>query len=168
MKKLMLVGMLALVPAMIGCGGEKATTTEGEQTAETAPVNIFEVQTKWVSDFALGSAAGADGKVAEPKSEFAPGEPIVYSASVKDAPPASALEVRWVGPNDAKLGGEMQGVGAGQTTVSFRAPDTASWAPGSYEAQLWVVDEKVNAQKFQIVAAEPATGGAAAKGKTKK
>jgi hypothetical protein len=165
MKKFMLAAMLALAVAAVGCQKEKAAGTE--QPAETAPkVNIFEVQTKWVSDFALGGALGPDGRVAEPKSAFAPGEPIVFSANVKDAPPASAVQLRWVGPNEAKLGQEMKGINAGQTTVSFQAPDTAAWAPGAYEGQLWVVDEKVNTQKFEIIAAEPAPA-AEAKGKAK-
>lgn len=167
MKKLMVAAMLALLVAAFGC--QKETAAESEQAAETAPVNIFEVQTKWVSDFALGGALGPDGKVAEAKNSFAPGEPIVYSASVKDAPPASAVQMRWMGPNGAKMGEQMK-IAEGQPTVTFQAPDTSAWAPGQYEAQLWVVDEKVNTQRFEIVAAPPATETAAkgAKGKAKK
>ncbi|HEY0590496.1 MAG TPA: hypothetical protein VGF40_01905 [Thermoanaerobaculia bacterium] len=165
MKKFMLAAMLALAVAAVGCKKEQAA--EPQQAAETAPVNIFEVQTKWVSNFALGGALGPDGKVAEPKNAFAPGEPIVFSAEVKDAPPASAVQLRWAGPNGTKLGEEMKGISAGQTVVSFQAPDTAAWAPGAYEAQLWVVDEKVNTQKFEIIAAAPATDTAKGKAKTK-
>jgi len=157
MKKLMLVGVLGLaMVAAIGCSGEKPAG-EAAQQAETAPVNIFEVRTKWLSDFAIGSELGPDGKVAAQKNAFAPGDPIVYSTTVGEAPPASAAKIVWMGPNETKLAEETKGIPAGQKVLNFTAPDTAAWPVGSYEAQLWVVDEKVNGQKFAIAGPDAAT-----------
>ncbi len=157
MKKLMLVGVLGLaMVAAIGCNSEKPAA-QTEQQAEAAPVNIFEVRTKWLSDFAIGSELGPDGNVAAQKNAFAPGDPIVYSAAAGEAPPASAVKIVWMGPNETKLGEQTKGIAAGQKVVNFTAPDTAAWPAGSYEAQLWVVDEKVNGQKFEIAGPDAAT-----------
>lgn len=155
MKKLMLVAILALVLAALGCAAE--TTEQTETTTEAAPVNIFEVHTKWVADFAIGSDVAPNGTVNAPKTSFAPGEAIFFSAAVKDAPPASAVQLVWMGPNATKLGQEMKGIAEGQAVVYFQSPDTSAWAPGQYEAQLWVVDEKVNAQRFEIAGPDAAT-----------
>lgn len=156
MKKIILVGILILAMAAIGCKTEKEEAAPPTEVAST-PVDIFAIQTKWLSDFEIGSENGPDGTVTTAKNAFAPGDTIYYSMKVGDAPPASAVKVTWVGPADAKLGEEMKGISTGQKTLSFQSPDTAAWAPGSYEAQVWVVDEKVNAQKFTIEGPEATT-----------
>jgi hypothetical protein len=166
MKKLILVGILVLAMAAIGCGGEKEETAPPPEQAST-PVDIFAIQTKWLTDFALGTELGADETVTSPKTTFASGETIHYSMRVADAPPASAAKVVWLGPNDAKLGEEMKGISSGQRTLSFQAPDTAAWAPGAYAAEIWVVDEKVNTQRFNLEAAAAPEPAPASKAKTK-
>jgi hypothetical protein len=75
---------------------------------------------------------------------------------VGDAPPASAVKVIWYGPNETKAGEESKPVVAGQKYLSFTAADTASWAKGDYRAEVWIGDEKVNQQQFQIVDADKA------------
>jgi hypothetical protein len=40
---------------------------------------------------------------------------------------------------------------AGQKYLAFTAQDTTSWATGDYRAKVWIGDEKVNIQQFQIV-----------------
>jgi hypothetical protein len=158
MKKLMLVAILVMATALIGCEAEKANEEQAAAQAEnTAPVNIFEVQTKWLSDFKVGGDVAPNGTATDVKATFAPGETIWYSVVVKDPPPASAVELLWVGPNGAKVGRQMKGIAPGQDVVFFQSPDTTAWPPGAYEAQIWVVDEKVNAQKFTIVGPETAT-----------
>ena len=156
MKKLILMGILVLAMAAIGCKTEKKEAAPQPEVAST-PVDIFAIQTKWLSDFALGGEAGPDGTVTAAKNAFAPGDAIYYSMKVGAAPPASAVKVMWVGPAEAKLGEEMKGIASGQKTLSFQSPDTAAWAPGTYEAQIWVVDEKVNSQRFTIEGPEETT-----------
>ena len=58
----------------------------------------------------------------------------------------------------------MQGIATGQKTLTFQSPDTAAWAPGSYQAQLWVVDEKVNSQSFTIAGPEATSTATDTKG----
>ena len=35
--------------------------------------------------------------------------------------------------------------------LAFHSADTGSWAKGDYRAEVWIGDEKVNQQQFQIV-----------------
>ena len=163
MKKMILVGILVLAVAAIGCKTEEEEAAPAPEVAST-PVDIFAIQTNWLSDFEIGSETAPDGTVGTAKNTFAPGEPIHYSMKVGEAPPASAAKVMWVGPADAKLGEEMKGISTGQASLTFQSPDTAAWAPGSYQAQLWVVDEKVNSQSFTIVGPEATSTATDTKG----
>jgi DnaJ-class molecular chaperone len=46
---------------------------------------------------------------------------------------------------------ETKTVAAGQPTMSFTSGSTSSWAKGDYTADIWIGDEKVNTQHFNIV-----------------
>jgi hypothetical protein len=46
---------------------------------------------------------------------------------------------------------ETKTVNAGDHYLAFESGDTASWAKGDYRAEVWIGDEKVNTQQFQIV-----------------
>lgn len=61
----------------------------------------------------------------------------------------------WYGPGETKINEEQQTVATGNKYLSFQA-DTSSWEKGDYRAEVWIGDEKVNTQQFQIVDAENA------------
>jgi hypothetical protein len=75
---------------------------------------------------------------------------------VGDAPATSPVKVVWYGPNETKIGEETKTVSSGQKYLNFTATDTSSWAMGDYRAEVWVGDEKVNEQQFNIVEASDA------------
>jgi hypothetical protein len=147
-----------------GCAKEEpseaptaATTQEQPGTESPSDVSPVNAQT-WIDDVTIGSELGPDGAMVAGKTgdDFAPGQAVHVAMEVGDAPENAAVKVVWYGPNETMIGEETKPVTPGQKYLNFTAADTASWAKGDYRAEVWVGDEKVNQQQFQIVDADKA------------
>ena len=155
-----LIAVAALSLAVtFGCGRDEtaeppATVTTAEQPGVSSPADVAPTTAQsWIDDVTIGSQLAADGSMATGKTgdDFAPGQPIHISMEVGDAPPNSSVKVVWYGPGETKIGEDTKPVVAGQKYLTFSSPATASWAKGDYRAEVWIGDEKVNTQQFQIV-----------------
>jgi len=159
--KFLAIALTAALPLVAGCKSydddayETATQTSQKEVAGTnqpGDLNPVEAQTM-VDDVTLGKTAEADGTIAaaDQGDDFAPGEPIVLTMKVADAPPGTAVKVVWYGPGETKVGEVEKPVMPGEDHLIFQATDTASWKKGDYRAEVWVGDEKVAQQQLQIV-----------------
>jgi hypothetical protein len=159
----LIAGILASL-IVAGCGRDEtaeppATVTTSEQPGVTNPSDVAPITAQtWIDDVTIGSELAADGSMVTGKTgdDFAPGQAIHLTMEVGDAPPNSAVKVVWVGPNETKIGEENKPVVAGQKYLPFSVTDTSKWAKGDYRAEVWIGDEKVNTQQFQIVDASRA------------
>lgn len=165
MKRLFAVLTMALISVFaFACGKDEtaeppAATTTVEQAGTSSPADIAPPTAQsWIDDVTIGSELGPDGAMAAGKTgdDFAPGQPIHLAMETGDAPAASQVKVVWYGPNETKIGEETKPVTQGQKYLNFTAADTTSWAKGDYRAEVWIGDEKVNTQQFQIVDANKA------------
>jgi hypothetical protein len=144
---------------LAACGRDEtaeppATVTTAEQPGVASPTDVAPTTAQsWIDDVTIGHELAADGSMVTGKGgdDFAPGQPVHLTMEVGDAPPNSAVKVVWYGPNETKIAEENKPVVAGQKYLSFSAADTAAWAKGDYRAEVWIGDEKVNQQQFQIV-----------------
>lgn len=129
----------------------EATTAEQPGVGSTADVSPVNAQT-WVDDVTIGHEVAADGSIATGQGgdDFAPGQPINLAMKVDDAPQNTAVKVVWFGPGETKINEENKTITPGQKYLTFTA-NTTGWAKGDYRAEVWVGDEKVNTQQFQIV-----------------
>lgn len=161
------IAVLGGLTVLSGCGGREepaeapAMTTTQEQPGMDQPGDVSPVNAQtWLDDFTIGSEIGADGAMVTGKTgdDFAPGQPVHLAMEVGDAPVGAAVMVKWVGPNETPMGEETKSVVDGQKYMNFSARDTKSWGKGDYRAEVWVGDEKVNQQMFQIVDASKARG----------
>lgn len=165
LSKMLSVLLLLLLPLAIACAPKEqaetddqddtaATATETEKAGTDSPgdLNPVEAQTM-VDDVTLGHSTAADGTIAADQQgdDFAPGDAVHVSMEVGDTPAGSAVKVVWYGPGETKIGEETKTVSAGTSHLAFQSADTASWAKGDYRAEVWIGDEKVNTQQFQIV-----------------
>lgn len=149
---------------LFACGRDEtaappASTTTVEQPGTSSPSDVAPVTAQtWIDDVTLGHELAADGSMVTGKTgdDFAPGEKVYLTMEVGDAPPSSSVKVVWYGPNETKIGEENKPVVAGQKYLPFTSADTKSWAKGDYRAEVWIGDEKVNTQQFQIVDASKA------------
>ena len=163
--KLTLFALALTVVALVACGRDETakppeTTTTVEQPGTTSPSDVAPpVAQSWIDDVTIGSELAPDGSMAAGHTgdDFAPGQPIHIAMEVGDAPPSSTVKVVWYGPNETKIGDENKPVVAGQKYLNFTASDTKSWAKGDYRAEVWIGDEKVNTQQFNITDAKNAS-----------
>ena len=168
--KLLAMLLVVILPLAIACKPKEAAETDdasdtatGTTEAEVAGINQptdlnpVEAQTM-VDDVTIGKKVGADGTIAveDQGDDFAPGDAIHLSMKVGDAPAGSAVKVAWFGPGETKINEETKTVNTGETHLTFQA-DSTGWAKGDYRAEVWIGDEKVNTQQFQIV--DPAGAG---------
>lgn len=109
----------------------------------------------YIDDVTIGHEVGADGMIPAGKTgdDFAPGETVHLAMKVKDAPANATVKTVWYGPNETKVGDETKAVPSGATFLTFNIP-TKGWAKGDYRGEVWIGDEKVNTQQFQIVDAK--------------
>jgi hypothetical protein len=149
--KLLVLTVLAL-PFVSACNAHRDSTASETSSGQTGDLNAVEAQAM-VDDVTLGKTAEPDGTIpaADQKDDFAPGEPIVLTMKVADAPPGTDVKVVWYGPGETKVGEVVKPVGPSQDHLIFQAGDTTSWANGDYRAEVWVGDEKVAQQQLQIV-----------------
>ena len=163
--KLLALLFAAMLPLSVACKtNDKAEMDDADDTAtatteqEVAGVdqandlNPVEAQTM-VDDVTIGHNVGTDGMIAaaDQGDDFAPGDPIYITMKVGDAPAGSEVKVAWYGPGETKIKDDSKPVVQGQQYLTFDAKDTASWQKGDYRAEVWIGDEKVNQQQFQIV-----------------
>ena len=159
MKNFLTAACMVLALGAIACGRDEtaepvteATTTEVPGVTQTGDLAPPTAQS-YIDDVTIGSELAPDGSMVAGKTgdDFAPGQQVHLTMEVGDAPPNSAVKVVWYGPNETRIGEESKPVVSGQKYLSFSSQDTASWAKGDYRAEVWIGDEKVNQQQFQIV-----------------
>lgn len=126
-------------------------------TGQTGDLSPLDAETR-VDDVEIGRAVGPDGAIMEGESasSFAPGEAVHASMEVGDTPAGSAVKVVWYGPDDVRLGEETKTVEAGQGRMSFQLPATGAVEHGDYRVEVWIGDENVASESFEIGEAEDA------------
>ena len=167
--RILALTLVAVLPLALACKREGAERDDASDTApEATPaevagvndspdLNPVEAETM-IDDVTIGKQVAADGTIpAEAQGDdFAPGDDVHLAMDVGDAPAGSEVKVIWYGPGETKIGEESKAVATGVATLSFAAADTSSWAKGDYRAEVWIGDEKVNQQEFNIVDASEA------------
>lgn len=165
-KTLALLLMLVLPLALaVACGPRETAEYDDKDDTATATqekeqpltdgandLNPIEAQTM-IDDVTIGHSVDASQTIPQDQQgdDFAPGETVHLSMEVGDAPAGSAVKVVWYGPGETRLGDKTETVTAGEKYLTFQSPGTSGWAKGDYRAEVWIGDEKVNTQQFQIV-----------------
>jgi hypothetical protein len=110
-----------------------------------------------IDDVTIGENVGADGSIPADAvtDDFAPGTEVNLAMEVGDTPAGSAVRVVWLSEADVELHQETKTIAGGAQYLSFQV-DTDNWEMGDYRAEVWIGDERVNTQHFQIVEADRA------------
>lgn len=133
-------------------GNPTPSVSEQEQPGSANPSDINPVQAETrVDEVTLGYAVAADESIPQEQQgdEFAD-EPAFVSMKVVDTPAGSAVKVAFFGPGDVRVYEETKTVTPGQTHLSFKA-DPQDWAKGDYRVEVWLGDEKVATEHFNVV-----------------
>ena len=131
--------------------------TEVPGTTSPADLSPAVAETR-VDSVTVGHALAADGTIAADQvgDDFAPGQTVNVAMDVTDAPADSAVKVVWYGPGDTRIGEDTKTITAGQKALNFATTDTSKWAQGDYRVEVWLADEKVAEEHFNIVPADQA------------
>jgi hypothetical protein len=132
--------------------GAVTQTTEQEIAGTSNPNDLNPVKAQtMIDDVTIGHKV-VDGTIpnADQGDNFAPGQTVYITMKVADTPATSKVKVAWYGPGDSKITDEEKSVPTGAKYLSFENSKTSSWAKGDYRAEVWIGDEKVNTQHFNI------------------
>ena len=132
--------------------GAATSSQEVPGVDQPGDLNPIEAQTM-IDDVTIGKRVEGDGMIAvdEQGDDFAPGDPVYIAMRLDDTPAGSAVKVYWYGPDETKIADESKSVTQGQQYLTFELTETGSLQKGDYRAEVWIGDEKVNQQHFQIV-----------------
>jgi hypothetical protein len=149
---------IAALLALGGCRSQDQAAADnngnpGAMTPSQAKASVTEV--------VIGHQLSADGTIAADQkgNNFTAGQPVIVAVRVGKAPVGTPVTVDWNGPNNQQVGNDQQVVSRGDQALSFTAKDTSSWGPGDYHADLSVGGQKVDTERFSIVAPEKADNG---------
>ena len=166
MRKLLMLTVAVAFVAFAACKAKTAETAQpnpDEVTTSTSEKEVAGVQAPGdlspaeaqarIDDVTIGHELGPDGAILAGTGgdDFAPGQPIYLAMEVGDTPAGSAVKVVWFAPGETRIGEETKTVATGSKYLNFNAGNTAGWAKGDYRVEVWIGDEKVNTQQFQIV-----------------
>ena len=161
--KLLALLLASALPLAVACKSHEnaepddqsdtATQTSEQEVAgvnQANDLNPVEAQTM-IDDVTIGHKAGADGMIAaeDQGDDFAPGDPVVIAMKVGDAPAGSEVKLAVYGPGEVKVKDDAKTVNTGETYMVFQVP-TDGWKKGDYRAEVWIGDEKVNTQEFNV------------------
>jgi hypothetical protein len=132
--------------------GATTQTTEQEIAGTNNPNDLNPVKAQTLIDDVTIGHKVVDGTIpnADQGDDFAPGQTIYIAMKVADVPATSKVKVTWYGPGETKIGDDEKSVPTGAKYLTFENSKTGSWAKGDYRAEVWVGDEKVDTQQFNI------------------
>jgi hypothetical protein len=104
-----------------------------------------------VSAITLGKQIGADKKVTEQGSVFAPGDTIYASVSTTGASPSVALTARWT-YDDGQLVNESQQTIAptGPSVTEFHIAKASGWPVGNYKVEISTPGGSLGSKSFEV------------------
>ncbi|QWT19850.1 hypothetical protein KPL74_19150 [Bacillus sp. NP157] len=130
-----------------------AAATPAAPTAAPAPVAASE--TLKVGSVTLGSAVGADKKVAKAKTAFAPNEKTIYASVATEGSTAGAtLNAKWTyqdGETSTTVSDISQSISTdGPAVTTFKIQNPNEWPEGKYKVSISLNGKAVGDQSFDV------------------
>jgi len=141
-----LFAVLSLAAAGCHSQDQAAADNNGAMSPSQAKAAIGEVT--------VGHQVGADGTIAgdQKGNHFTSGQPVFVSFMIGKAPAGTPVTIEWNGPNGQPLANEQKTVSRGESTMAFSSKDTSAWSPGDYHLDVSVGGQKVDTERFSVVA----------------
>ena len=146
--------LAALVVGGAGCRSQDQaaadnTNPPGTLTPSQAKAALGEV--------AVGHQLSADGSIAgdQKGNNFTAGQPVNVAFMIGKAPAGTGVTFDWYGPNGQQLAHDQKVVRRGQSMMSF-TKSTNGWGPGDCHVDISIGGQKVDTERFSIVAPDKA------------
>jgi hypothetical protein len=141
--------LLALVPALAGCGGDRAGTGD----AATTPATEMTADAVRVTDVELGNAVGADRRIAAgaETDEFAPSATIYASVATEGTGTSSTLTARWTYEDGQVVDETSQTISpSGPTVTEFHISMADGLPAGNYQVEILLNGASAERKSFRV------------------
>jgi hypothetical protein len=139
--------LLATAALCLGaCSDGPENTAQTQPVTPTTETNAVTAET-WIDEVTMSATPGATAD----QDEFKVGETIHVSMKVEDAPAGTNVTTYWYGPSNRQLAYETKAIEPNQQQIEFTQDNTAAWQAGSYRAEVWIGNQKVEEESFNIV-----------------
>ncbi|MBV8201014.1 MAG: hypothetical protein JOZ15_10375 [Acidobacteria bacterium] len=147
--------------AAAGCRSQDQAAADNNNSGTLTPSQAKAA----VGEVTIGHQVGADGTIAgdQKGNNFNAGQPIFITFQIGKAPAGTPVTIAWYGPNGQQIAADQKMVAKGESTMTFSAKDTSGWGPGDYHADLAVGGQKVDTERFSVVAPDKAENNTATK-----
>jgi hypothetical protein len=99
----------------------------------------------------LGKQIGADKKVTQPTTAFAPTDTIYASVVSEGAASSVALKARWTYEDGQLVNESAQTIApTGPSVTEFHIAKPSGWPTGSYKVEISANDKVVGAKEFSV------------------
>lgn len=124
-------------------------------TAAAAPAPVAASDTLKVGSVTLGSAVGADKKVAKAKTTFAPNEKTIYASVATEGTSAGAtLNAKWTyqdGDTATTVSDLSQSISTdGPAVTTFKIQNPNEWPEGKYKVAISLNGKSVGDTAFDV------------------
>ncbi len=146
-RSLWLASICAVALTASACKRDAADTgTAGTTTTTTpaaAPVSVSEIRT--------GKAIGADNRVADETSEFAPTETIYASVATTGSAPSATLVARWTFQDGQVVSEDTRTIAPnGPAVTEFHISQPAGLPKGNYKVEVTMDGRSVGSKDFTV------------------
>jgi Flp pilus assembly protein CpaB len=104
-----------------------------------------------VTDVQLGKALGADKRVTEPLTSFAPKDTVFASVVTEGSATAAELTARWTFQDGQLINETKRSIAPGAkevTEFSIQKPD--GWPPGTYKVEILLDGKPADSKSFTV------------------
>ncbi|HEV3455285.1 MAG TPA: hypothetical protein VHG32_01935 [Thermoanaerobaculia bacterium] len=146
--------LIAVLTAAAGCRSQDQAAADngnpGVMTPSQAKLATGEVT--------IGHQVGADGTIAgdQKGNNFNAGQPVFIAFKIGQAPAGTPVVITWYGPSGQPIASDQKVVSSGESAMTFSSKDTSVWGPGDYHVDISVGGQKVDTERFGIVAPDKA------------
>jgi hypothetical protein len=139
--------VVALVPAVWACGGRD------EPVVDTPPAADVGTQAVRVTNVDLGTAVGADNRVAADAvtTDFRPSDTIHAAVTTDGTASGASLTARWTYQDGQVVDETTQSVaGSGTAVTHFQISMPTGFPPGDYQVEILLNGNRVESKSFRV------------------
>ena len=148
MAHLLLTGApLAMLAALVACGGSKEDPGTHTGMADTAPAKPVALK---VSNVMIGKRIGAGNHVTEPTFQFAPAETVYVSVGTTGSTGADHLTAAWRSQTGEVVQQSSEPIPAAGQNAAFQWSQPKGMKPGTYKVVVFLGNDSADAKVFAV------------------
>jgi hypothetical protein len=155
MAHIMQVGLLAIVPVLVGaCGGSGESRHGGAESGATdsaaAAASSASSAVRRVSNVMIGRRVGPTNRITDPTFQFAPQDTVYVSVGTEGAGGAGTLTAAWRSQSGEILQQSSEPVGPAGENTAFHLSRPTGLKPGTYKVVVFLGDDSVDTKAFAV------------------